>query len=116
MAYLIRLFALWFLAACLASTSVTMAVARSAAKVHYSVVICGMEGVVQITLDAQGNPTGPMHPCPDCVAGVAMALPLVAGATLRPLKTSRFRPVLPPQSIWHAQVLAAMARGPPFFI
>lgn len=65
-----------FLTGCLAlviaATSLTMAVARGQVAVGDSIVICSGYGAVTITLDAQGNPVGPVHICPDCVLG-AMA-------------------------------------------
>lgn len=33
------------------------------------VEICSVDGLVTVTLDAQGQPTGPAHLCPDLVLG-----------------------------------------------
>lgn len=66
------------LALVLAITSVTMAVARghaAAAAGGTEMVICTGYGLVKVTLDAEGNPTGPVHPCPDCVAAGAALVP-----------------------------------------
>jgi hypothetical protein len=111
-----RIAALWLLTACVAATSVTTAVARSAAQGHYSVVICGLEGVVQITLDAQGNPVGPMHPCPDCVVIATATLPSGTEAPARVQRMSLLAPVAPPAPRWLSHVLEASARGPPFAV
>lgn len=49
--------------------------ARGQAMAVGEMVICTGGAVVTITVDADGNPTGPAHWCPDCVltllAGVA---------------------------------------------
>lgn len=58
----------------LALTSVTMAVARGHAPAVGQVVICSGYGIVTIAVDADGNPTEAVQPCPDCVAGQS-ALP-----------------------------------------
>lgn len=102
------------LAAVLAVTSVTTAVARMAAHGHYSVVICSLEGVVQITLDAQGNPVQPMHPCPDCLVVGFADLPQAIVAPAAPLTLARLVVVLTAAVAQPAQVFAPMARGPPF--
>ncbi len=109
----IRLFALGLLSLTLALTSVTGAVARSAAQGQYSVTICGIDGVVQITLDAQGNPVAPMHPCPDCALTLVAALPESAGAPGPAVAITRLAPVPPVPAILPARVPPALARGPP---
>lgn len=102
------------LALVLGVSSVTMAVARGhAAAQGTAMVICTGYGLVTVTLDAQGNPTGPVHPCPDCVAG--MAALAVAPAVVPVLALRRGRaaramarpvPVARPRR-------ARRARGPP---
>ena len=58
----------------LVSGSVTMASARHQAQAVGEVVICTGYGLVAIALDEDGNPTGPVLPCPDSVPAVtAMA-------------------------------------------
>ncbi len=47
-------------------TSGAMAVARGQATAAGSVVLCTGAGPVAIQVDAQGQPTGPVHICPDC--------------------------------------------------
>lgn len=54
--------------------SVTMAVARANAAGATQIILCSGYGVATVTLDADGNPTGPLHPCPDCLAGFGPAL------------------------------------------
>lgn len=118
---LFRLFSLMSLCLALALGSVSMAVARGQAvalsKGGTTIVICSGYGVTSITLDDQGNPIGPIHPCPECLAGLAAYLPpavlgliavapagerLVAGAPVSQLRT--------------AAVLTTRARGPPLIV
>ncbi|MEC3862600.1 hypothetical protein VK792_15010 [Mesobacterium sp. TK19101] len=97
----------------LALTSQELAVARGASAGVEQITICSAQGLVAIELDADGNPTGPAHICPDGVAA------LFAGAdqpiTLQTVAL-RWAPVVRgdaaqvPQS---AEVSAATARGPP---
>jgi hypothetical protein len=57
----------------LATGSVTHAMARHQVHAVDQVVICTGYGVVTISVDADGNPTGPVLPCPDSVPA-AMAV------------------------------------------
>jgi hypothetical protein len=102
------------LAALLSLTSVTVAVARTQAMGATEMVICSGYGVVTVTLDANGNPTGPVHPCPDCLAGVtAFLVPSHPAPALRPATRAEVLvPLAPPA---HTDRLAppAAARGPP---
>ena len=81
------------LAAVLALTSVTSAMARGQAPSMGLAVICTGMGEVMVALDAQGNPTSAIHPCPECTLSPAIEPgratgPAPAGAilpaTLRP--------------------------------
>ncbi len=77
---MLRAFALTMLCFALVASSVTMAVARSHAAAlsgggTTTMVICSGYGVMTVTLDAEGNPAGPIHPCPECLAGLAAYLP-----------------------------------------
>lgn len=103
----------FLLAIALMATSVTMAVARGQMAGATGIVICSGYGIVTITVDAEGNPTGPVHPCPDCLAGGGAALLPDLPALLRPetRATLVVRPDLPrgqPQDR-----PATQARGPP---
>ncbi|KFE35945.1 hypothetical protein DW2_04930 [Thioclava atlantica] len=97
----------------LAMTSMTMAVARGQARVAGEVVICTGYGVTTISVDEKGNPTGPVHLCPDMVlammAAIAVApvLPEPPGGQGRSL-----RPSEPPVAQAQARVVPR-ARGPP---
>ena len=104
------------LVAVLALTSVTSAIARGQAPAVDQAVICTGTGVVTVALDAQGNPTGMAHPCPDCTltlatpavctqnpgpVGALVPLRFAAGAsvhaTAHPIQPIRAR--APPRSV-----------------
>lgn len=53
------------------ASSVTMVQARHQARAVGEMVICSGLGMVTIHVDADGNPTGPMLPCPECVVAIA---------------------------------------------
>jgi hypothetical protein len=115
---LFRPLGLVMLCLALVAGSVSMAVARGQAAAMSNggttIVICSGYGVLSITLDDQGNPVGPVHPCPDCLAGLAAYLPPDVPALVA-LVTRGVRAVV----IGHnaaprmAGVLVTRARGPP---
>lgn len=103
----------WLLALAVALTSVTAAVGRAQAAGATEIVICSGYGIVTLTLDEQGNPTGPVHDCPFCLAAMAAAVlpdlpvlhrPLTRGETLSPAAAPARAPAPAP---------LAQARGPP---
>ncbi|KPP90417.1 MAG: Protein of unknown function (DUF2946) [Rhodobacteraceae bacterium HLUCCA08] len=105
-----RLFA-FLLAFLVAITGQQLAAARG--HVGQQVVLCTGGGLVTITLDANGNPTGPAHFCPDGVSN------FVATATLTPRVDPPFvhisratQPVLPQDEAQLAHI-EQKARGPP---
>ena len=63
--------------------SLTHALARHQAAGAQTMVICTGYGLVQITLDANGNPVEQTLPCPDCILG-AGALLATTPAMARP--------------------------------
>lgn len=71
---MLRLYGLMALCFALVAGSVSMAVARghatALARGGSTLVICSGYGVMTISLDAKGYPIGPVHPCPDCLAGL----------------------------------------------
>ena len=101
------------LALILVLTSGAMAVARGQTMAAGSIVICAGAGPVSIPVDAEGNPTGPAHICPDCALGLLdAAAPAQAEALCEArLTTARF--THPPEFGPSAQTPAAKARAPP---
>lgn len=113
MGNLIRMTTVWVLALCVIASGVTSAIARSAAHSQYSVTICSDAGVVQITLDAQGNPVTPMHPCPDCVVALAGGLPETIALPVHPVRWSPYLAGVSAAPVAALHPLPAQARGPP---
>lgn len=111
---MIRPAAIVALCLALVLSSWTMAVARGhAAAPGSQMVICTGYGLVTVTLDAEGNPTGPVLPCPDCVVTLA-ALP--AGPVMLPVPAlRRARPGRRPSPALRAgrPRRGRRARGPP---
>jgi hypothetical protein len=101
------------LCALLALTSQTMAVARGAPAPAGTMVLCTGTGPVTVLIDADGEPTGAVHICPDCalglfhaVMGTAHDTPHLTPATaLDRLETALEIAIVPPA--------AFKARAPP---
>lgn len=74
------------LALTLAVASVGFVQARHMAAGAQTMVICTGYGLVQVTLDADGNPVERTLPCPDCVI-VPLALGPDVGAIVQPVIT-----------------------------
>ena len=69
------------LAVLVAATSQQMALARGVAtNAAGEVILCTGQGVVTVTVDAQGNPIGPVHICPDCALSFMDHLAVIAVA------------------------------------
>lgn len=102
----------------LVAGSVSMAVARGQAlamsRGGTTIVICTGYGVMTIALDERGNPVGPVHLCPDCLAGMTTYLP-ASPVVIVPIVLASERVVLPAQVAQPrpASVLVTRARGPP---
>ena len=101
------------LALILVLTSGAMAVARGQTMAAGSIVICAGGGPVSIPVDADGNPTGPAHICPDCALSLldaaAPADPDVAcDARLTTARYIEIHDAAP-----SASTPAARARAPP---
>lgn len=105
------------LAFCAGTGVMAVARAQAAGPQGQNIVICSGYGVVTITVDAEGNPISPVHPCPDCVAGLAAVLVPSSLSIAVPLAIARFVPN-PKAEIWHVlqPLYSAQARGPPLVI
>lgn len=95
-------------------TSLTLGHARGQARMGETVVLCTGSGAVVVTLDAEGNPTGPAHICPDMalalMAGVAAASPALPDARLVRSERLVVATALPPQPV---TLPLGQPRGPP---
>ena len=105
------------LAFCAGTGVMSVARAQAAAAQGQDIVICSGYGVVTITVDADGNPISPVHPCPDCVAGLAAALVPSDLSIAVPLALTRFVPDATAETWLVLRPLySAQARGPPLAI
>ena len=108
-----RLITGWLLALVLALTSVTASVARAQAAGSTDIVMCSGYGIVTVSVDESGNPTGPIHDCPFCLAAMGAALlpdlPFVARPPSRGVALDR------PVDVagWVRPAPRPLARGPP---
>lgn len=94
--------------------SLTMAVARAqSAAVDGQITICSGYGVVSVSVDANGNPVGPVHPCPDCLAHLLLATLPAPQVAAEPLpRLSRLSVVEPPTRLAQYDI-PPKSRGPP---
>lgn len=106
----------WLLSALIFVTSAQMAVARGNAMMAGQIVICNGYGLKVINVDADNQPIGPVHYCPDCALSfmdlVTPGLPDVCDPSR--VSAARFAAIHahPHQPDCH---LAVPARGPPVY-
>ncbi|WP_126979382.1 hypothetical protein [Frigidibacter oleivorans] len=96
-------------------TSQSMAIARGQTRIADTVVICSGYGIVSIQVDAEGNPVGAPHICPDMALSLLAAPEVAPPVLLRPEGGIRR---VEPRDIARAaagRAVAAQARGPPLF-
>jgi len=102
------------LAVILIAGSAIMAPARAPVGPTTEIALCSGYDTAVITLDAQGNPVVPRHPCPECLPG--MAAFLLPGQTTLPPAVARRLPN-DPLPVHHLAVghhiPPASARDPP---
>lgn len=118
MTRLLRPFGFATLCLALILGSLSMAVARGNATAlsngGITLVLCSGFGYRTVSLDAGGNPIGPLHPCPDCLAGLSAyiqpAASLIAPQTLVVTLIVVLAP--PPVPVQDA-AQSPRARGPP---
>ncbi|WP_417586476.1 hypothetical protein [Pararhodobacter oceanensis] len=100
-----------------AISSVTMAVARNQPRAVGEMILCTAAGAVSVAIDANGQPTGPQMPCPECtqamvaLTGTAPEIARVSGA-LVPLG---FAPRVVTAPITQTSV-HSLSRGPPVLV
>ncbi|HMO07445.1 MAG TPA: hypothetical protein PKD10_07315 [Paracoccaceae bacterium] len=105
------------LAVLLAMASQSMAVARShAAAGAFAVEVCADGAPATVLLDSQGKPVPPVHLCPDCVAGLALAMPPGSDPPFRPQALSRAGARSTARATPSTHPPAPPARGPPAFV
>ena len=105
------------LALLIAVTSQQMAMARGMTKdASGQVILCTGQGPTVVTLDAQGNPMGPVHICPDCALTVmafadAPAVVVHQVVHIQSLTQTPVRKLQP-----YVFATRAQARGPPLAV
>lgn len=67
----LRAFSLLWMVLVLATSSVTMAMARHQPRAMGEIDLCTGYGMVSVAVDAQGEPIGPLMPCPDATPALA---------------------------------------------
>ncbi len=78
------------------------------------VVLCSGGGLVQVTLDESGAPTGETHLCPDLAFGLLAALEVSPPDVARPFVAATDAPGAVADVVPHGRAPgAAQARGPP---
>jgi hypothetical protein len=110
----LRALSLIWMVLVLATSSVTMAMARHQPRAIGEVELCTGYGLVSVAVDAQGNPTGPLMPCPDATPALAAltdtAVPVIrAQSELTPVRflIRDLASSIPPVSTHH------QSRAPP---
>lgn len=78
----LRSLSLAFLVLAVMASSVTMAPARHQPRAVGEMVLCTGSGMVMVQIDAQGQPTGPLLTCADCLMAFSALDP---GVTALPL-------------------------------
>lgn len=101
------------LACLIALTAVHVGMIRGQAKVAGSIVICSGGGAVNVAVDTDGNPVGPLHECPDCVVSVLAALDLPAVNPVHAPQPATALWAEPSTAARSLVALTANARGPP---
>lgn len=101
------------LAAIVALTGVTAAMARGYERGFVSIVICGAGGAQSIVVDSEGKPARTRHVCPDCVAAFGPAL--LSGLAVAGVSGFHPEPEVIPKAavVFVARSWRIDARGPP---
>ncbi len=85
-----------------------MAVARGQTQVAGTMVLCTGTGPLAVAVDADGQPTGPTHVCPDCALGLFDAAATDPHAKPLPGQWIAFAPLVP-----HVPAAPLLALGTP---
>lgn len=97
----------------LAVTSLSLAIARGQAPAVGAIALCSGAGMAMLPVDAQGNPTGPPHVCPDGVAAfVSVDVPAPVLSLHRSADGEQLTHLRSVQ-LANAPRVPAQARGPP---
>lgn len=112
----IRIHITWLLVAVLTFTGHSMAIARGMSPAIGMMELCTGDQVVMVHMDADGEPTGPAHICPE-FSLMLMDMLSPAPSMAAPCVARSERQVLVQQAaVAPALVVQASARAPPFVI
>jgi hypothetical protein len=104
------------LALTLVLTSQAFALARGQAAAAGQMVICTGTGFVMLTVDADGNPTGPAHVCPDAIAVLGALVPPPALPVRPAVLATRVTGPAADAPLLSTAPQGAQARGPPVLV
>ena len=105
-----------FTVLCLILTSQTMAVARGAQGPAGQMVLCTGNGPITVLSDANGQPTGPVHICPDCALGLFDTLSTSLGDVQRTSISFAISGTPSDVRVVSLTQLSFHARGPPSWV
>jgi hypothetical protein len=94
--------------------SFQMAFARGQAAPTGRIVICSGQGLMTVLVDADGQPTGDVHLCPDCALNALVILATPCGLSGRAVLWSRIKAIGSTLCTLSRENRRAPARGPPF--
>jgi hypothetical protein len=94
--------------------SFQMAFARGQAAPTGHIVICSEQGLMTVLVDADGQPTGDVHLCPDCALNALVILATPCGLSGRAVLWSRIKAIGSTLCTLSRENRRAPARGPPF--
>ncbi|EDM72383.1 hypothetical protein RAZWK3B_09036 [Roseobacter sp. AzwK-3b] len=101
------------LAFVLTLTAQSTALARSAPDPAGQMVLCTGTGPVTVLVDAQGQPTGAVHICPECALSLFQVTSSDTPDLLRPTTWTPAQTIDLHLEIFDLARLPARARGPP---
>lgn len=101
------------LALVLTLTAQGMALARTAPDPAGQMVLCTGTGPVTVLVDAEGQPTGAVHICPECALSLFQMAATDAVNPLRPTTWTTAQAIDYKTELSNLARLPARARGPP---
>ncbi|OZB14516.1 MAG: hypothetical protein B7X55_11135 [Rhodobacterales bacterium 34-62-10] len=104
------------LALLLVLTAQSMALARGMPGAAGSVVLCTGTGPVTILTDAEGQPIGPAHICPDCALALIVTLPPCGVVAVHPMGRAEALTFSAAPEVLPQGVRPFSARDPPVVI
>ncbi|MGS4947166.1 hypothetical protein ACVDG3_16945 [Meridianimarinicoccus sp. RP-17] len=101
------------LALVIALTAIHAGAMRGQAKAAGSIVLCTGTGPVSVAVDADGQPVGPVHVCPDCVMSLLAAVDAPSPVPHAAAPARRLSFAQAGVALRSRAVVGPRARGPP---